>query len=69
MRLHRPQTLALALRLLGVRFKLNKLQMLLLPAYSFRQERTRLPLTQHRQQPGQRHRKESQQDRSRQCRA
>ena len=39
MRLHRPQTLALALRLLGVRFKLNKPQMLSLPAYSFRQER------------------------------
>ena len=69
MQRHKPQTLALALLLLGVRFKLNKPRMLSLPAYSFRQERTRLPLTQHRQQPGQRHRKESQQDRSRQCRA
>ena len=69
MRLHRPQTLALALLLLGVRFKLNKPRMLSLPACSFRQERTRLPLTQHRQQPGQRRRKESRQDHSRQCRA
>ena len=69
MRLHRPQTLALALLLLGVRFKLNKPRMLSLPACSSRQERTRLPLTQHRQQLGQRHRKASRQDHSRQCRA
>ena len=39
MRLHRPQTLGLALLLLGVLFKLNKPRMLSLPAYSFRQGR------------------------------
>ena len=57
MRLHRPQTLGLALLLLVVLFKLNKPLMLSLPAYSFRQVRLLRPRTQHRQQPGQRPRR------------
>ena len=69
MRLHRPQTLGLALLLLGVRFKLNKPLMLSPPAYSFRQERMQRLRTQHRQQLGQQHRKALRQDHSRQCRA
>lgn len=69
MRLHRPQTLALALLLLGALFKLNKPLMLSPPAYSFRQERMQRLRTQHRQQLGQQHRKALRQDHSRQCRA
>ena len=57
MRLHRPQTLGLALLLLGVRFKLNKPRMLSLPAYNFRRVRLLRLRMQHLLQPGQRRRR------------